>query len=440
MRQQLLGKDCTLIEDGWSNIHNDPVSAMCLHVENEAFFLEAVDTTSNKKTAEYCKSLVQKAITSAQEIDGCHVRNIVTDNAKSMEKMRRLLKEEDEDLIVYGCSSHMLNLLGQSVTQSAIIKHIVDIQKYFRNHHVPSALLKEMSNTVKPQLPCDTRWNSQLTCIETFIRNRPAYLTIVHEHEDATDSRIAQLVNDFNLYKQAKDMSMQLKPIAVDLDRLQSDKSGSADACHEWLSLLSCDMLKPHLKTIQARFEQAIQPFHIVAYILHPKYRGALLSEDQREAANQWGKGPVSFDNADQVMQGPTQNPLFLPLLVAYDTQTAPFPQSFFCEPMLSFSPILWWKGVLKNTKAEINHKFSRLALRLLSAPASSASIERIFSNFGYIHNKLRNRLGGETAAKLVFCYRMLRGSGTDHSEMDNDGPMYADNMLLPVPQDSDSE
>ena len=138
MRQQLLGKDCTLIEDGWSNIHNDPVSGMCLHVENEAFFLEAVDTTSNKKTAEYCKSLVQKAITSAQEKYGCHVRNIVTDNAKSMEKMRRLLKEEDEDLIVYGCSSHMLNLLGQSVTQSAIIKHIVDIQKYFRNHHVPS--------------------------------------------------------------------------------------------------------------------------------------------------------------------------------------------------------------------------------------------------------------------------------------------------------------
>jgi len=99
--------------------------------------------------------------------------------------------------------------------------------------------LKEMSSTVKPQLPCDTRWNSQLTCIETFIRNRPAYLTIVHEHEDATDSRIAQLVNDFNLYKQAKDMSMQLKPIAVALDRLQSDKSGLADACHEWLSLLT---------------------------------------------------------------------------------------------------------------------------------------------------------------------------------------------------------
>lgn len=34
MRKKLLAKDCTLIEDGWSNIHNDPVTAMCLHVEN----------------------------------------------------------------------------------------------------------------------------------------------------------------------------------------------------------------------------------------------------------------------------------------------------------------------------------------------------------------------------------------------------------------------
>ena len=48
--------------------------------------------------------------------------------------------------------------------------------------------------------------------------------------------------------------------------------------------------------------------------------------------------------------------------------------------------------------------------IQLHSACASSASIERIFSSFGLIHNKIRNRLGVEKAAKLVFRYRMLRG------------------------------
>jgi hypothetical protein len=42
--------------------------------------------------------------------------------------------------------------------------------------------------------------------------------------------------------------------------------------------------------------------------------------------------------------------------------------------------------------------------------PSSSAAIERIFSNFGMILSKLRNRLGLVQAGKLVFCYRMLRG------------------------------
>jgi hypothetical protein len=51
------------------------------------------------------------------------------------------------------------------------------------------------------------------------------------------------------------------------------------------------------------------------------------------------------------------------------------------------------------------------LACHLLSIPASSASIERIFSNFSFIHTKLRNRLGVQRATKLVFCYRMLRGT-----------------------------
>ena len=41
---------------------------------------------------------------------------------------------------------------------------------------------------------------------------------------------------------------------------------------------------------------------------------------------------------------------------------------------------------------------------------ASSASLERVFSNFGAVQTKLRNKLGIAITAKEVFCYRMLRG------------------------------
>ncbi|XP_053380950.1 uncharacterized protein LOC128549017 [Mercenaria mercenaria] len=46
---------------------------------------------------------------------------------------------------------------------------------------------------------------------------------------------------------------------------------------------------------------------------------------------------------------------------------------------------------------------------------ASSASTERVFSNFGSIQTKLRNRLGIEKTTKLVFSYTML----CDKEELD---------------------
>ena len=64
-----------------------------------------------------------------------------------------------------------------------------------------------------------------------------------------------------------------------------------------------------------------------------------------------------------------------------------------------------WWEGA-KNYR--ISHDLANRAITLLSDPPSSASIERVSSNFGAIHNRVRNRLGNEKALNLCFvivCY-----------------------------------
>ena len=86
-------------------------------------------------------------------------------------------------------------------------------------------------------------------------------------------------------------------------------------------------------------------------------------------------------------------------------SRSDPFPAAFF--KVGSFNPVTWWKGL---KYAALPEGLVELMIQLHSACASSASIERIFSSFGLIHNKIRNRLGVEKAAKLVFYYRMLRG------------------------------
>ena len=55
--------------------------------------------------------------------------------------------------------------------------------------------------------------------------------------------------------------------------------------------------------------------------------------------------------------------------------------------------------------------KFSSEDLQIikgfLTASASSTSVERIFSRFGLVRSKIRNRLGVEKSAKLVFLYNV---------------------------------
>lgn len=74
----------------------------------------------------------------------------------------------------------------------------------------------------------------------------------------------------------------------------------------------------------------------------------------------------------------------------------------------MSMNPIVWWKCIQRSGK--ISESLCEFAVKLLTMPASSASVERIFSNFGLVQTKLRNRLGLEKATKLVTCYRHLRG------------------------------
>ena len=145
----------------------------------------------------------------------------------------------------------------------------MEINKYFRNHHFPGALLDEISGSVKPQLLAETRWNSQLKCIDTFIRN-----------EDIIDTRIRNLTHKVGLFHEVKNLLQQLSPISKALDTLHSDTSTIAHACEQWLAILQCPDLKPHEKKIKHRFKQAMTPHHFLANLLHPVYRGSKLLPD----------------------------------------------------------------------------------------------------------------------------------------------------------------
>jgi hypothetical protein len=62
--------------------------------------------------------------------------------------------------------------------------------------------------------------------------------------------------------------------------------------------------------------------------------------------------------------------------------------------------PYAFWKS------AKVHYpEISSLALKLLGIPASTAAIERLFSQWSFVHNKLRNRLKFDVSKKLIHVY-----------------------------------
>ena len=393
MQEDLHQKEVTLIQDGWSDIHNTPVIASSIHAEDKSYFLSAEQTGANKKTKEYCATIALDAINQCKTKYNCNVKGLVTDNEKKMVAMRTILKEEKPDIIVYGCASHWCNLLGQDITPASVIKQVVEVNKFFRNHHIPNSLLSDITGSVKPQLPNETRWNSQIECCKSYIRNRPYMMLICAQNEEEIEPRIRTIINNIGLFNEVKSLVEQLSPIAQALDKLQSDKSSIADACEEFCGLQANPVLEPYKDTVKRRFDQAMTPSHFLANLLHPKYRGQRLTSTQ-------------IDEAQQLVINDV--PTVIPELLRYQLDDLVLPKVLsLSRETLSFQ--IWWKSAKQSES--ISKELCDIAIKLSNLPASSASVERIFSNFGLIQTKLRNRLGISKASKLVACYRFLRGS-----------------------------
>ena len=64
-KDNLNGKTIVLIENKWSNIHNDPITTTCIHFEDNSYFLEAIGyvvVTKRKKRAKYHKENTENSV------------------------------------------------------------------------------------------------------------------------------------------------------------------------------------------------------------------------------------------------------------------------------------------------------------------------------------------------------------------------------------------
>ena len=321
---------------------------------------------------------------------------ICTDNENKMKSMKEIVKKTHSGIVTVGCSAHYINLVEKEVTPTTVLKHLIEVQKYFMNTHLAHAWLKEKGG-LAPQLPNATRWNSQIDCVKSYVTNHHIYVQIRTEEAEFNPA-IAKILDNKQLYKEAVNLCQQLTLVGNALDKLQKDETTLSDAFEIWKGLIEETKLESYKSAFEKRFKQALTDVHFLANLTDPRYFGERLTSKQESDAEAWIQD---------------HHPEFLPGLLALKIKDVEFFSKTVFEPTLktSFKPSKLWKLVeSKSAKLErLLSNFCKFFQQLHSVPCSSASIERVFSTFGMVWSKVRNRLGTEKAEQLVKVYRFLR-------------------------------
>ncbi|CAH1102813.1 unnamed protein product [Psylliodes chrysocephalus] len=84
-------------------------------------------------------------------------------------------------------------------------------------------------------------------------------------------------------------------------------------------------------------------------------------------------------------------------LLAIYRDKEGIWSKRFIWEGMEDINPLTQWRG---NCGTNI---LADVAIRIMSAPVTSAATARSFSTFSWIHIKKRNRLTTERAIKITY-------------------------------------
>lgn len=188
---------------------------------------------------------------------------------------------------------------------------------------------------------------------------------------------------DEEFINQVQEEVDKLNPICSFIDSAQSKNCTLAESVHCWLGI--GPIARNHQNWLK-RDSMVCKMPGLIAYALNPVLRGARLSPRQKEEIKKFiynnGRGEKALSDYEKFC---SKEGLFGD------------------EDFLSLDPANYW-DLLQSDHAEL----SKIALQFVLLPASTASLERAFSMWSYVHNKIRNRLGLETSEKLLFCYHTI--------------------------------
>ncbi|MDO9013221.1 MAG: DUF domain-containing protein [Polynucleobacter sp.] len=254
------------------------------------------------------------------------------------------------------------------------------------------------------QMPGATRWGSVVRCISRVYENRDAIVSVIRDCGQVRQKLkvvVLKLIidNDDTIWTLMKTAIDALTPLCSLLTVIEGDACTVSTAFHhlqeygEFLATTELARQFPEvLLYFNKRREFLYNPRIAAAYAVDTRYAEGAVQNVV------YGDVVTYFASLEQ--------DLFVPysqFLTDVSKRFDRHPAAHRTFLTLKGDPLLFWKRI--PFLLPEYESLAKVATRLLSVVCNSASSERVWSDFSFIHSKIRNKLSTEKTINLAIAY-----------------------------------
>lgn len=410
----------SIATDAWTNVHGESIINFIVLLSKPIFF-EAVYSADNSHSADYLAATTGQII---RKLGADKVVSVVMDNAAANVSAAKKLENEFKEtpLTCIGCAAHWVNLLAKDITDimeyRSILSQAVQVIKTFTLKRVVSEKLSQIQVTLYDkdmafQVPIETRWMSHCNALKSIIDSKAALQQFCVHPELSNllngdkESQVKKNVLLDEFWIKVTELRAQLEPLSGVILQLEKNNGmlfsvyGQFQILSSFYSSSTLPNASEVLDLFRNRWFAYFTPAVAIAHLLHPGNIDGNVDSALIEKAEQYIR--QMFDEAVA--------PKMTSSLWCYLSKTDGFTEEAFEIFAAGTPPLVWWTRARFGSQHE---ELRSLAIKLLHVPATSATAERNWSAFRFIHTRLRNRLAAPKVKKLVYVFENTKAVTSD--------------------------
>ena len=415
------GESINVSVDSWLSVSNDSLLGIVLTCK-DIMYPDSLQLAADSETGLELARIIEEWILKFEnKLAPSRISSLVTDNAGPCRKARKYLAIRFPSICFMPCMAHQANLIVKDVVKIFDYKKMERVKDFVKHVRTSKKLRNCLVNlctslyggehTYTLQRMTELRWNSAHSCLCSILRVRTAISALASYalnqlgKRKASDTVFHWILGDSSFFEYCENLEKALRPLVSFSLLMQSTTKCMAHAFNCLLNVYDafCETEGENfkldlLKKLEARWNSYEQPLFIISYFLHPEYM-------------QTGIEMFEVLDAENLLVGGTLAQFIIVYFKKYipesfsptDLEEEVFDilrGDFFTdiEHYKLRNPLNFWKF----SRAKKLNLLKKLATFFITLTINSASCERLFSLFGLIKTKRRNRLSPKYVKKLA--------------------------------------